>query len=85
MRGQDHLTFGEFVEFSARSSDKVAGMPQVVDDEAVAPLVAVDEVAAPAAVFDRDAVPLGWPKKLQHTALGDAGGTGKRLPPPFKA
>ncbi len=29
--------------------------------------------------------PLGWQSKLQHTALGDGGGAGGRLPPPFKA
>ncbi len=34
MRGQDHLTFGEFVEVLARSPAKVAGVPQVVGDEA---------------------------------------------------
>ncbi len=29
--------------------------------------------------------PLGWPMRLQHTALVDWGGTGGRLPPPFMA
>ncbi len=46
MRGQDHLTFGEFGEFLARSLAKVAGVPQVVGDEAAAPPVAADEAAA---------------------------------------
>ncbi len=45
MRGQDHLTFGEFVESLARSPAKVAGVPQVVDDEAAAPPVAALEPA----------------------------------------
>ncbi len=30
MRGQDHLTFGEFVEFLACSPTKVAGVPQQI-------------------------------------------------------
>ncbi len=33
MKGLDHLTFGEYVEFLAHSPAKVAGVPQVVDDE----------------------------------------------------
>ncbi len=36
MRGQDHLTFGECVEFLACFPAKVAGVPQVVGDEAAA-------------------------------------------------
>ncbi len=45
MRGQDHLTFGEFVESLAHSPSKVAGVPQVVGDEAAAPPVAALEPA----------------------------------------
>ncbi len=45
MRGQNHLTFGEFVEFLARSPTKVAGVPQVVGDKAAVSLVAADEAA----------------------------------------
>ncbi len=37
IRGQDHLTFGGFVDFLVRSPAKVAGVPQVVGDEAAAP------------------------------------------------
>ncbi len=46
MRGQDHLTFGEFVEFLARFPAKVAGVPQVVGDEASVSLVAADKAEA---------------------------------------
>ncbi len=46
MRGQNHLTFGEFVEFLARSPTKVAGVPQVVGDKAAVSLVAADEAAS---------------------------------------
>ncbi len=46
MRGQDHLTFGEFVKFLARSPAKVAGVPQVVVGEAAVPPVTADEAAA---------------------------------------
>ncbi len=46
MRGQDHLTCGEFVEFLACSPDKVAGVPLVVGDEAAVSPVAADEAAA---------------------------------------
>ncbi len=38
VRKQDHLTFGEFVEFLARSPAKGAGVPQVVGDEAAQPV-----------------------------------------------
>ncbi len=43
MRGQDHLTYREFVVFLARSPAKVAGVPQMMGDEAAAPQVAADE------------------------------------------
>ncbi len=36
MRGLDHMTFGEFVEFLAHSPAKEAGVHQVVADEALA-------------------------------------------------
>ncbi len=47
MRGLDHLTFGQFVESLARSPAEVAGVPQVVSDEATAPPVVADRAAAP--------------------------------------
>ncbi len=43
MRGLDHLTFGEFVEFLARSPAKVA---QVAADEAAEPPVGADKASA---------------------------------------
>ncbi len=45
MSGLDHLIFGEFVKSSARSPAKVAGVPQVVGDKAVAPPVVADGAA----------------------------------------
>ncbi len=55
MRGQDHLMLGEFVEFLARSPAKVAGVPQVVGDEAAAPPVAADEAAVSLVAADKAA------------------------------
>ncbi len=55
MRGQDHLTFGEFVEFLARSPDKVADVPQVVGDKAAAPPVVGDEAAVSPVAADEAA------------------------------
>ncbi len=56
MRGQDHLTFGEFVEFLVRSSAKVAGVPSLAADEAAVPPVATEEAAAPQLAADKAAV-----------------------------
>ncbi|XP_058614113.1 macrophage mannose receptor 1-like [Onychostoma macrolepis] len=56
MRGLDHLTFGEFVEFLARSPARVAGVPQAVLAEAAAPPVVADkaaEAAGPPAAIKR--------------------------------
>ncbi len=47
MRGLDHLSFGEFVGFLARSPAKEAGALPVAADDAAAPPVAVDGAAAP--------------------------------------
>ncbi len=47
MRGLDHLSFGEFVGFLARSPAKEAGVPQVAADEAAVPPVAAVEAAVP--------------------------------------
>ncbi len=47
MRGLDHLTFGQLVESLARSPAEVAGVPQVVGDEATASPVAADGAAVP--------------------------------------
>ncbi|KAF4104377.1 hypothetical protein G5714_015364 [Onychostoma macrolepis] len=59
-RGLDHLTFGEFVEFLARSPARVAGGPQAVLTEAAAPPVVADkaaEAAAPPVAADEAAAP----------------------------
>ncbi len=56
MRGQNHLTFEEFVEFFARSPTKVAGVPQVVGDKAAAPPVTADEAAVSLVAADEAAV-----------------------------
>ncbi|KAF4115291.1 hypothetical protein G5714_002780 [Onychostoma macrolepis] len=58
--GLDHLTFGEFVEFLARSPARVAGGPQAVLAEAAAPPVVADkaaEAAAPPVAADEAAAP----------------------------
>ncbi len=47
MRGLDHLSFGEFVGFLARSPAKEAGVPQVAAVEAAEPPVAAVEAAVP--------------------------------------
>ncbi len=47
MRGLEHLSFGEFVGFLARSPAKEAGALPVATDDAAAPPVAVDGAAAP--------------------------------------
>ncbi len=55
MRGLDHLSFGEFVEFLARSPAKEAGVPQVAADEAAVLPVVVDGAAAPPVAADEAA------------------------------
>ncbi len=86
MRGQDHLTFGEFVEFLARSPAKVAGVPQVVGDETVAPSVAADEAAVSLVVADEPAAHSGIPvlvHKLEDPPISSVWAAGiPRLAPP---
>ncbi len=72
MRGQDHLTFGEFVEFLTRSPAKVAGVPQVVGDEAAAPPVAADEAAVSLVATDEATAHPGIPglaRKLEDPPM----------------
>ncbi len=96
IRGQDHLTFGEFVEFLARSPAKVADVPQVVGDETAAPPVAAGEAAEPQVAADEAAVspmagdeaaahPMipGLVRKLADTPMRTLGAAGiPRLAPP---
>ncbi len=84
MRGLDHLSFGEFVGFLARSPAEEAGALPVVADEAAVPPVAAVEAAAPPVVVVGAAAPQWRLTKLRHPALGNGGG-GRRLLPPFKA
>ncbi len=86
MRGQDHLTFGEFVEFLARSPAKVAGVPQVVVDKAAAPPVAADEAAETPVVADEATahpeIP-GLVRKLKDPPMRSVRAAGiPRLAPP---
>ncbi len=72
MRGQDHLTFGELVEFLACSPAKVAGVPQVVVDEAAVPPVAADKAAMSPVVADEAAAHPGIPglvRKLEDPPM----------------
>ncbi len=72
MRGQDHLTCGEFVEFLARSPDKVAGVPLVVGDEAAVSPVAADEAAMSPVAADEAAAHPGIPglvRKLEDPPI----------------
>ncbi len=65
MRGQDHLTYRELEEFLARSPAKVAGVPQMVGDEAAAPQVAADEAAVSLVAADEAAAHPGIPGLLR--------------------
>ncbi len=57
MRGLDHLSFGEFVGFLARSPAKEAGVPQVAAVEAAVPPVAAVEAAEPPVAAEEAAAP----------------------------
>ncbi len=99
MRGQDHLTFGEFVEFLACSPAKVADVPQVVGDKTASPPVAASEAAEPQVAADEAAVspmaadeaaahPMipGLVRKLADTPMRTLGAAGiPRLAPPKAA
>ncbi len=71
-KGQDHLTFGEFVECLARSPNKVAGMPQGVGYEAA---VAADEAAVSQVAADKAAAlteePSIWSARTSRSFVGD--------------
>ncbi len=56
-RGLDHFSFGEFVEFLARSPAIKAGVPQVAADEAATLPVVAEEAAAPPVAADEAAAP----------------------------
>ncbi len=61
MRGQDHLKFGDFVESLAHSLAKMAGVLQVVGEEAAAPPVAADKAAVSLVAADKATAHPGIP------------------------
>ncbi len=69
--GLDHFSFGEFVEFLARSAAIKAGVPQVAADEAATPPVSADEAAAPPVVVDGAVAPPSGGRRSCGIALSE--------------
>ncbi len=64
MRGLGHLTFGQFVSLACPPAE-VAGVPQVVGDEATAPPVVADGAVVPLVVAVKAAAHPGMPRLVR--------------------
>ncbi len=64
MRGLGHLTFGQFVSLACPPAE-VAGVPQVVGDEATAPPVVADGAVVPLVVAVKAATHPGMPRLVR--------------------